>query len=106
VRAGASAEGRAAARNRDAGGAWGPERPTSTPTPDFQGAGIGWRSVAPRSRPPEAQAAYEQALALLATGQVNGAIALLRRALSMSPGDPDVAEALGKLAFKDRLPGR
>jgi hypothetical protein len=90
--------------------------PTATPAPtwaeagraaapraDFAGAGVGWRKT--RARPPEAQAAFDRALAELQAGSVNGAIALLRRALAFAPGDPEIAAALGKLAFKDRAPG-
>ncbi len=36
---------------------------------------------------------------------VNGAIALLRSALAQAPGDPEIAEVLGRLAFRDREPG-
>jgi Flp pilus assembly protein TadD len=57
-----------------------------------------------RGRGPEAQAAFERALAQAESGDVSGAVSLLRRALALSPGDPEIAEALGKLAFKDRLP--
>jgi hypothetical protein len=59
----------------------------------------------PRGRSPEAQAAFERALAQAAGGDVSGAVSLLRRALALAPGDSEIAEALGKLAFKDRLPG-
>jgi hypothetical protein len=70
---------------------------------DFAGAGVGWRVA--RGRSGEAQAAYDRALAELRAGSVNGAIALLRRALQLAPGDPEIAAALGRLAFKDRTPG-
>ncbi len=76
-----------------------------TPTRDFSGAGVGWRQNAGRNRPPEAQEAYDRAVAELTAGNVNGALALLRRALSLSPGDPEIAQAIGRLAFKDRMPG-
>jgi hypothetical protein len=78
----------------------GPHAPTSTPPPDFAGAGGGWRKQ--RVRSAEAQAVFDRALEELRSGAVNGAIALLRRALQLSPGDPEIAQALGKLAFKDR----
>lgn len=73
---------------------------TPVPAPDFAGAGGGWRSA--RTRSAEAQAVYERALEELQAGSVNGALALLRRALQLAPGDPEIAHALGALAFKDR----
>jgi hypothetical protein len=78
---------------------------TKTPLPpsDFDGAGVGWRKA--RQRSPEAQATFDQALAEIQAGATNRAIALLRRALQLAPGDPDIAAQLGKLAFKDRMPG-
>jgi hypothetical protein len=75
--------------------------PAATPPPpDFAGAGGGWRKQ--RTRSAEAQAVFDRALEELRTGSVNGAIALLRRALQLAPGDSEIAQALGKLAFKDR----
>jgi uncharacterized protein HemY len=77
---------------------------TGPATPaDFQGAGVGWRKA--RARSPEAQKAFDEALRELQAGSTNRAIALLRRALALAPGDPDIAATLGKLAFKDRMPG-
>jgi hypothetical protein len=73
------------------------------PSRDFSGAGVGWRKVARRSA--EAQAAYEGGLAALQAGNVSGALGLLRRALALAPGDAEIAQQLGALAFKDRLPG-
>lgn len=73
---------------------------TPTPGADFAGAGVGWRKT--RARSAEAQAVFDRALDELRSGSVNGAIALLRRALQLAPGDPEIAQALGKLAFKDR----
>lgn len=88
-------------------------RPAPAPTPapgrspapgaDFAGAGVGWRKS--RARSGEAQAIFDHALAELQAGSVNGAIGLLRQALALAPGDPEIAAALGKLAFKDRTPG-
>lgn len=85
------------------GDVWGAER--RGVLPDHVGAGVGWRAGVPRTRTAEAQEAFERSRAELAVGDVNGAIALLRRALALSPGDPEIADALGKLAFKDRDPG-
>jgi hypothetical protein len=67
-------------------------------------AGVGWRDAIVE-RGPEAQERYQLALAEIELGNVNGAIALLREALSYAPGDAEIAAALGRLAFKDRLPG-
>jgi hypothetical protein len=76
----------------------------SPPQADFEGAGVGWRRPT-KERSAEAQAFYERALAEIRAGQVNGAIALLRQALACAPGDSEIAETLGKLAFRDRTPG-
>jgi hypothetical protein len=70
---------------------------------DFSGAGVGWRKT--RTRSAEAQATYDRAVEELRVGSVNGAIALLRRALQLAPGDAEIAQALGKLAFKKDRPG-
>lgn len=100
ARAVAPGDSRSVARSLDGGGGWvGPR-----PPPDYHGAGVGWR--APRERPPEAQGCLDQAKLEIAAGRVHGALALLRRALALAPGDPEIAEELGKLAFKDRPPGR
>jgi hypothetical protein len=98
-------ESRSAAREIDGGGAWGAwGAPLRTPAPDFAGAGVGWRSAnGPRSA--EAQACLDLASVELAAGRVNGALALLRRALTLAPGDAEIAGAIGRLAFKGRQPG-
>ena len=49
-----------------------------------------------------AQEAFDRALVEMRSGSVNQAIALLRRALQLAPGDPEIAEALGQLAFRGR----
>lgn len=69
--------------------------------PDFVGAGVGWRAT-PRPRPADAQQCLDLARAEIGVGHLNGALALLRRALALAPGDPEIAGALGQLAFKDR----
>jgi cytochrome c-type biogenesis protein CcmH/NrfG len=38
-------------------------------------------------------------------GEISTAIGLLRRALQLSPRDPDISALLGKLAFRDRQVG-
>jgi hypothetical protein len=68
-----------------------------------EGKGTGWRQPA-RARSGEAQAAFDRARAEFSAGNVNGAIALLRRALALAPGDPEIADVLGKLAFGERDP--
>ena len=56
----------------------------------------------PASRKPEAQQVFERALAAVEGGDIHGGIALLRQALTLSPRDPEIAAAIGALAFKDR----
>ena len=72
------------------------------PLADFQGAGVGWRQ--PRARSTEAQSCYERALHEIEAGRVNQALALLRRAIALAPGDPEIAKTLGQIAFRDRPP--
>jgi hypothetical protein len=81
-----------------------PKSGWATPAPLHTGAGVGWRQPA-QARGPEAQELYDRALGEIEAGRVNGAIALLREALQRAPGDPEIAAALGKLAFKDRPRG-
>jgi hypothetical protein len=70
---------------------------------DHVGAGVGWRKAAHRSA--DAQAAFERALVELRASNISGALSFLRLALSLAPGDAEIAQEIGKLAFKDRLPG-
>jgi hypothetical protein len=70
--------------------------------PDFVGAGVGWRARAPRVRSQEAEATFQRAREEVQAGSIGAAIGLLRRALALAPGDPEIALALGQLAFKDR----
>ncbi len=53
-------------------------------------------------RGPEAQAILDEAQSTLAAGDISGAIALLRRALALSPRDSEISALLGQLAFRDR----
>jgi len=55
-----------------------------------------------RARPAEAQECFDRAVSAVSSGEISGAIALLRRALALSPRDPEVAALLGQLAFRDR----
>jgi hypothetical protein len=54
------------------------------------------------TRPQEAQECLDRALAASAEGHLHTAISLLRRALQLAPRDAEIAEALGKLAFRGR----
>jgi hypothetical protein len=92
-----SRETRASMRTIDAGGAWAGHEARH----DFQGAGVGWRSQT-RPRSPEADAFLRKATLEAEAGQVESAIGLLRQALQLSPGDPEIAAMLGRLAFRDR----
>jgi hypothetical protein len=58
-------------------------------------AGTGWRGTG-RARSPEAQEALDLGRAELAAGRKSSALACLRRALALSPGDSEVAAELGK----------
>jgi len=88
----------AAARTVDPGGSWGaPQEPHR----DFKGAGVGWRSQS-RPRSPEADQLFRQATLDAEAGKVDSAIGQLRKALHLSPGDPEIAALLGRLAFRDR----
>jgi hypothetical protein len=91
-------ETRASIRAIDSGGAWGAGH---EPKHDFKGAGVGWRSQ-PRPRSPEADELFRRATVESEAGKVDIAIGMLRQALQMSPGDPEIAALLGRLAFRDR----
>jgi hypothetical protein len=72
--------------------------PERDPQPGARGAGGAWREA--RQRPADAQAVYDRALQELEAANFNGAIALLRQALALAPGDPEIAARLGKLSFR------
>ena len=55
-------------------------------------------------RSAEAQAAYGRAVERIRAGNMKGAIALLRLAASLAPGDREIADQLAKLE-KGRPPG-
>jgi hypothetical protein len=90
-------ETRAGMRSLDSGGPWGAHEPHA----DFKGAGVGWRTQ-PRPRSPEADQLFRHASLEAEAGRVDAAIGMLRQALQMSPGDPEIAALLGRLAFRDR----
>jgi hypothetical protein len=85
------------------GGGPGQGPPSAGPgrAPDDGRAGA---APAPPRRPAEAQTCFERAVAAVSSGEVSAAIALLRRALALSPRDPEVAALLTQLAFRDRTP--
>jgi hypothetical protein len=97
--AGPARDSRASVGTIDLGG-W---SPSAVPRADHAGAGGGWRGGT-KARNAEAQVAYDRARVEVEAGNVNGALVLLRRALQLCPGDPEIGEALGRLAFKDRDP--
>ncbi len=82
------------------------ERPGSqviVPPPPEHAAGTpGPAATATARRSPQAQQHYDHALASAAAGDVQRALRLLRQALVLSPRDPEIAQALGQLAFRDR----
>ncbi|HEY6002651.1 MAG TPA: PilZ domain-containing protein [Anaeromyxobacter sp.] len=51
-----------------------------------------------RGRPADAQALYDAALALIASGQLSPAIGLLREGLARAPGDPEISATLLRAA--------
>jgi len=72
-----------------------PAPPAEAHAPDFSGAGVGWRAPSePRS--PEADDLLKLGLSEIEAHRMHGALALLRRALSLAPGDPDIAAAIGR----------
>jgi hypothetical protein len=58
-------------------------------------AGTGWRGGG-RPRSPQAQESLDLGKTELAAGRSNSAMAHLRRALQLAPGDPEVAAELGR----------
>jgi hypothetical protein len=71
-------------------------RPVAPASALLRGAHVGRRS-------PQAQERLDAARAHAGAGRVHEAIALLREALTLAPRDPEIAELLGRLAFKDRV---
>jgi PilZ domain-containing protein len=69
------------------------------PKPDFVGAGVGWRSP-PKARSPQADQHFRLALSELEAGRHASALVLLRRAMALAPGDPEIAQRLGDAAFR------
>lgn len=73
--------------------------PWSTTPPPLTGGFAG--TAAPR-RSQEAQGCYERALAELEAGRIAGAMALLRRALALAPGDPEITGAMARATERKR----
>lgn len=80
-----------------------PPRSPTTPAPTrlatpgrtpVVGTPAGRRPGQPRS--PEVETLYQLGLAELQAHHSHGAMALLRRALALSPGDPDISSAIGR----------
>jgi hypothetical protein len=67
-----------------------PPAPSATPSPASSVPAAG------RGRTDGAHQLYQSALRELEAGRIPGAMALLRRALSLAPGDPEIAAALGR----------
>jgi hypothetical protein len=59
----------------------------------------------PVVRSPEAQECFDLAVSAVSMGEISTAIGLLRRALQLSPRDPEISALLGELAFRDRQVG-
>jgi len=57
------------------------------------------------ARGPEAQECFDLAVSAVSMGEISTAIGLLRRALQLSPRDPEISALLGQLAFRDRQVG-
>jgi hypothetical protein len=68
------------------------------------GQAQGARGVIPaaRARPHEAEEAWQQALQELAAGHAVSATALLRRAMALAPGDPEIARKFGEVTSGPR----
>lgn len=58
--------------------------------------------AAGRGRSREAEEAWQQALQELAAGRTVAATALLRTAMALAPGDPEIARTFGEVAFGRR----
>jgi hypothetical protein len=82
-----------------------PPIPASPPVP-AAAASPAAPSQAVTVRGPEAQECLDLAVSAVSMGEISTAIGLLRRALQLSPRDPEISALLGKLAFRDRNLGQ
>lgn len=83
----ATGEPRGVTRGIDDGASW-----RTTPPPP-----AGASQPRPRVRSQDAQGCYEQALAELEAGRMAAALALLRRALVLAPGDAEISGAMARV---------
>jgi hypothetical protein len=67
----------------------------AAPDPGGPTAGTGWRGGA-RHRSREAQESFDLGRMELTAGRINSALAHLRRALQLAPGDPEIAAEIGR----------
>jgi hypothetical protein len=75
-----------------------PPPPSATPPAPHPGgatAGTGWRGGA-RTRSPDAQECFDLGRLELQAGRGHSALVHLRRALQLSPGDPEIAAEIGR----------
>jgi hypothetical protein len=68
----------------------------SPPGPAGSTAGTGWRGDA-RTRSRDAQECFDLGRSELAAGRSHSAMAHLRRALQLAPGDPEIAAEIGRV---------
>lgn len=78
--------------------------PSPAPPPAPAAAPAAASPAKPRSA--EAQECFDLAVSAVSMGEISTAIGLLRRALQMSPRDPEISALLGQLAFRDRQVGK
>jgi Flp pilus assembly protein TadD len=69
--------------------------PPPAGAPPSATAGTGWRGAG-RTRSADAQEAFDLGRQELEAGRTKAAMALLRRALQLAPGDAEVASELGR----------
>jgi hypothetical protein len=79
-----------------------PARRATTPVPDFVGAGVGWRGTTARPRSGEADTLFQLALVELQGKNHHQALKLLRSALTLAPGDPEIAAAIARVMAAGR----
>jgi hypothetical protein len=74
-----------------------PPLPTraAPPAPGVSSAGTGWRGVV-RNRPRDAQECFDLGKGELEAGRASSALAHLRRALQLAPGDAEIAGWIGR----------
>jgi hypothetical protein len=73
-----------------------PGRRNAPPAPDFVGAGVGWRAGNAKPRTGEADTLFQLAIVELQQKNHHQALKLLRSALTLAPGDKEIAEAIAR----------